>query len=53
MRIKYCDICEQEFSTMYRILYKQSKNWVFVCENCLLKVKPDNPFYTYGGTWKK
>lgn len=53
MRIKYCKICQEDFSTMYRIQYKQPKEWVFVCESCLLSVKTDNPHYTYGGTWKK
>jgi len=38
---------------MYRIQYKLPKKWVFVCEECLLKVKPNNDHYTYGGTWKK
>ena len=53
MRIKYCDICGKDYSTMYRIQYKQQKSWVFVCEVCLLSVKKDNPHYKYGGTWKK
>ena len=52
-RRKFCEICEQEFSTMFRIQYKLPKKWVFVCENCLLKVKKDNEHYVYGGTWKK
>ena len=53
MREKYCEICGKEFSTMYRIRYKEPKAWVFVCEGCLLKVKPNNTHYRYGGTWKK
>jgi hypothetical protein len=53
MRQKYCDICQRDYSTMYRIQYKQPKVWVFVCKDCLLKVKHDNPHYRYGGTWKK
>jgi ribosome-binding protein aMBF1 (putative translation factor) len=51
--MKYCEICGEEFSTMYRIQYQQPKAWVFVCEDCLLQVKKDNPDYRYGGTWKK
>lgn len=51
-RIKYCKICEKDFSTMYRIQYETKKEWVFVCKDCLLKVKKDNPQYRYGGTWK-
>jgi len=52
-RVKLFHICEQEFTTMYRIEFKQPKEWVFVCEKCLLDVKPNNPHYKYGGTWKK
>lgn len=52
-RVKYCKICQKEFSTLYRIQYKLPKEWVFVCESCLLEVKKDNKHYTYGGTWKK
>ena len=38
---------------MYRLRYIESvKNWVFMCEPCLLKVKQNNKFYQYGGTWK-
>lgn len=52
-RIKYCEICKTDFSTMYRVQYKMPKEWIFVCENCLLSLKKDNPLYKYGGTWKK
>ncbi len=52
-RIKYCEICKTDFVTLYRIQYKQPAQWVFVCESCLLTVKPNNPFYKYGGTWKR
>jgi len=41
------------FPTMYRVQYKNPKEWVFVCEDCLLKVKENNSDYKYGGTWKK
>jgi len=30
----------------------ESTDWVFVCRECLLKVKKGNPHYKYGGTWK-
>jgi hypothetical protein len=53
MRIKYCDVCKKDFSTMFRVQYKHPLKWVFVCESCLLKVKPNNALYKYGGTWKK
>ena len=38
-RIKHCNVCNVDFPTMYRIQYKNPKEWVFVCEDCLLKVK--------------
>ncbi len=53
MREKHCEICKNSYSTMFRIQYKQIKNWVFVCEPCLMSVKLNNPNYKYGGTWKK
>ena len=37
---------------MYRVQYKNPKEWGFVCKECLISVKKDNPNYTYGGTWK-
>jgi len=52
-RIKYCKHCHNNFSTLYRIQYKNPKEWVFVCEECLLILKKDNSNYKYGGTWKK
>jgi len=52
-RIKHCNVCNIDFSTMYRVQYENPKEWVFVCEGCLLKVKAYNSTYKYGGTWKK
>jgi hypothetical protein len=52
-RIKHCNVCKVDFSTMYRVQYKAVKEWVFVCEDCLIKVKENNTNYKYGGTWKK
>ena len=52
-RLKYCAVCEKDFSTMYRIQYKLPKAWVFTCKECLIKVKKGNPNYVYGGTWKR
>jgi len=37
---------------MYRVQYKPDKNWVFLCNECVLEVKKDNDDYRYGGTWK-
>ena len=52
-RVKYCEICKKDFSTLYIIQYKAVKQWFFTCEKCLETVKKDNTFYRYGGTWKK
>jgi hypothetical protein len=53
LRAKDCDLCKKEFPTMYRIQYKLQKVWVFVCKDCVIAIKKDNPYYRYGGTWKK
>ena len=38
---------------MYRKRHIETvKEWVFMCEKCLLEVKQGNKFYQYGGTWK-
>jgi hypothetical protein len=52
-RVKFCDACKIDFSTLFRVQYKTQKKWVFVCRKCLLIFKKDNPAYRYGGTWKK
>jgi len=52
-RIKHCNNCKIDFSTLYRVQYKHPKEWVFVCKECLVSLKKDNPTYKYGGTWKK
>jgi len=35
LRIKHCEVCIVDFSTMYRVQYKTPKEWVFVCKECL------------------
>ena len=52
-RIKYCNQCNIDFSTMYRVQYKNPKEWVFVCEQCLLQLKKKYSDYKDGGSWKK
>ena len=52
-RIKHCNVCKVDFSTMYRIQYNYPKAWAFVCKACLIRIKKNNPNYKYGGTWKK
>ena len=53
MREKNCHNCKEEFDVMYRVQYDSSNKWVFICKICLEKLKPNNPYYRYGGTWKK
>ena len=52
-RYKLCEICSEEYSTMYRIVIDNSKKWIFSCKSCLEIYKPGNTYYKYGGTWKK
>ena len=47
-RIKNYTICKVDFSTMQQVQYKKPKEWVFLCKEYLVKIKIDNPFYTYG-----
>jgi hypothetical protein len=42
-RIKHCNNCKEDFSTLYRVQYKHPKEWVFVCKECLVSLKKDNP----------
>jgi hypothetical protein len=51
-RMKLCEVCKIDFSTMYRVQYKNPKEWVFVCKECLVAVKKDNTAYKYGGRQK-
>ena len=38
---------------MFRVQYKPAdKTWYFLCEGCVLEVKPGKSHYRYGGTWK-
>ena len=53
IRAKYCGLCSVNFPVMYRIQYKNPKRWIFVCKDCLIKVRENNNIYKYGGTWKK
>ena len=50
---KLCEICSEEYNTMYRIIIDNSKKWIFSCKPCLEIHKPGNTYYKYGGTWKK
>ena len=51
-KTKVCAHCNGEDSVMYRVQYKSGKTWCFLCKTCVNEVKPDNPLYRYGGTWK-
>ncbi|MEM7581089.1 MAG: hypothetical protein ACFB02_19480 [Mastigocoleus sp.] len=52
IRSKKCSQCSQDSSVLYRIKYQVEGNWVFVCPKCWENLSQDNPYYTYGGTWK-
>lgn len=51
-RIKPCHICNKEASILYRVKYQEEGDWIFVCPECWQTISQDNPYYTYGGTWK-
>ena len=39
--------------TLCRCRYDEIKYWVFLCGNCLMKIKIEfDSTYQYGGTWK-
>jgi len=56
MGSKKCNQCETSPKQLFRVRHLQvhyaRKEWVFICEDCLNKVKPNNSQYKYGGTWK-
>jgi len=52
IRTKACERCEKTSDVLYRIRVDESQRWIFVCPGCLEQVKPNNPHYQYGGTWK-
>jgi hypothetical protein len=52
IRTKACQRCGKVDDTLYRIRHDESRMWVFICLECLELVKPGNPHYQYGGTWK-
>ena len=52
IKTKPCHRCGVATDVAYRVRYDESRAWVFVCGKCVTPLKRDNPFYTYGGTWK-
>lgn len=52
VRTKACDRCEKAKDVLYRVRVEAEGNWIFVCPICLDAVRPNNPHYQYGGTWK-
>ncbi|MAI84594.1 MAG: hypothetical protein CMM91_06625 [Rickettsiales bacterium] len=52
-RTKFCNYCKEEYKTLYRCKYENSKFWEFLCESCIKKIKKlYYKSYKYGGTWK-
>ncbi|MFN9436772.1 MAG: hypothetical protein ACK6DC_17770 [Planctomycetota bacterium] len=52
IRTKACQRCQRTDDTLYRVRVDESRTWIFVCSACLEIVKPGNPLYQSGGTWK-
>ena len=52
IRQKECSSCRSRQDTLFRVRIEKDGSWIFVCEDCLAKVKLNNPDYQYGGTWK-
>ncbi len=52
-RTKPCTRCGEERSALYRVRLAERGDWLFLCASCGAAVKPDNPHYVYGGTWKR
>lgn len=52
VRTKPCDRCGTSNDVLYRVRIVGDGDWLFVCPSCLEDVKPGNPHYQYGGTWK-
>ena len=51
-RQKPCDRCKAPSTALFRVQVSAEGPWIFVCGACLELVKPGNPHYRYGGTWK-
>ena len=56
MSKKKCNQCKDEIIKAFRVrhlpVHYSQKEWVFLCVDCLNELKPNNPHYKYGGTWK-
>jgi len=52
IRTKACCHCEREHDTLFRVRVVKNGDWIFICKTCIELVKPGNPAYQYGGTWK-
>ena len=50
---KVCDRCFLSANKLFRCRYNFKKEWVFLCEICLKKIKTEySDSYQYGGTKK-
>ena len=53
IRTKDCYKCGEPKEVLYRCRYTDLQEWVFLCGECLQKVKAEfENTYQYGGTWK-
>ncbi len=42
----------KKINMIFRVQYTAQRDWVFICKKCLMEIKPNNIYYSYGGTWK-
>ena len=53
IRTKDCYKCYKPKEVLYRCRFQELKDWIFLCGNCLQRVKEKyEDTYQYGGTWK-
>lgn len=52
LKLKPCDRCQTPVKIRYRIQYTAEAEWFLICPACWHEVRPNNPHYRYGGTWK-
>jgi hypothetical protein len=50
--LKECEHCKKVQPLLYRVRLQAIASWLFLCAECLTKVKSQKR-YQYGGTWKQ
>ena len=49
---RICLKCSGLKFELFRCKIEKSKSWRFICSSCLIKIKAEDSYYQYGGTWK-